>query len=288
MSKVTKDKETLFQLNAGTSDTSSNTPTNFVKRSRDVFAGIDDLGKLKPGSSLLQETTKFSDTRDSSVPSTVKTLKETEHYRNRESIFKLSEHEESGWPPAREEKPVARKWERGRDQDSDFRSRPRQTFKRPFQRQSVPDHVKDPKKYTKYNLSDVPGVTDHSNAQAAFSFLREQQEKERVEDAKKAEANSDSKNKVVFRKPIDGKGPRKKVDSSTNMEIVNVSCGNSKRILPEVEVGKDLVKNTIKRQFKLERNITSDDSEKPLEVNNDKSKLQTKLSHLTYEEEDDC
>ncbi|XP_043281384.1 protein TSSC4 [Venturia canescens] len=51
-------------------------------------------------------------------------------------------------------------------------------------RKSIPDHHRHPQKWTKYSLEDVQTeqMSDRSNAQAAFSFLRELRARKSIED----------------------------------------------------------------------------------------------------------
>ena len=77
--------------------TESGKNLSFEERSRNLFSSLDECTKLTPQSSLYQKKLHNTDRPgDSSRPS----RRDTEDFRNRESIFKLSEHEESGWPPS--------------------------------------------------------------------------------------------------------------------------------------------------------------------------------------------
>ena len=59
----------------------------------------------------------------------------------------------------------------------------------------VPDHVKNPEKYTKYSLKDVPELSDRSNSAAAFDFLRNLKKGE-----EESEPPADLSQKIVFKK----------------------------------------------------------------------------------------
>ena len=301
-----------FQLNLGTqSPPISSASATFAERSRDVFAGLNELEKFKPGSSLHQETAAASE-QPNQKHSIGRGQKDTEHFRCRESIFKLSEREESGWPPPpssgskidRYNKPaVGNRWERGRDQDSDFSARsssyqPRQGFKRPFyrpQKGSVPDHVKNPGKYTKYSLEDAPGVTDRSNAQAAFAFLN--QLKEANEHHSDEKSGKDKNNKMVFKKPKIRREKEENMTEKLNVETHVFTPGPSKRILPEAVVGRS-AKST--KKSKLQVKLADDWEDEQMSVSCHKSEhktdakdkrpnknCKTRLSHLMFEEEDD-
>ena len=170
------------QQSSGRISESNSGKLSFEERSRNVFSSIDEAEKLTPESSLYQK--QLSTSNNSMHVSTRVNSDETEAFRNRESIFKLSDREESGWPPSNRFKSNAGQWERGRDQDSDFGRKPnRQAFKRPFNRQKIPDHAKNPSKYTKYSLSDAPNVSNQSNTQTALAFLKELSDrKEKMQD----------------------------------------------------------------------------------------------------------
>ena len=58
----------------------------------------------------------------------------------------------------------------------------------------VPDFVKNPEKYTKYSLKDVPEVSNKSNSAAAFDFLR------KLKEDKDTEPAADLNQKIVFKK----------------------------------------------------------------------------------------
>ena len=60
----------------------------------------------------------------------------------------------------------------------------------------VPDFVKNPEKYTKYSLKDVPEVSNKSNSAAAFDFLRKLKEDKDGD----AEPAADLNQKIVFKK----------------------------------------------------------------------------------------
>merc|ERR1719245_132865 len=74
----------------------------------------------------------------------------------------------------------------------------------------VPDHVKNPEKYTKYSLKDVPELSDRSNSAAAFDFLRNLKENKDEE----TEPPADLSQKIVFKKREKKEANIKKVDKS--------------------------------------------------------------------------
>ena len=96
MSNANNSQTNGFQLKSANDSVSSSTST-FAQRSQNIFAEIDDLEKHNSGSTL--QLTK-SPSNSANLASNSEGRKETESFRNRESIFKLSEREESGWPPS--------------------------------------------------------------------------------------------------------------------------------------------------------------------------------------------
>ena len=275
MSK-TNQKQDMLQSKSGVGQKSS----SFAERSRDVFSCLDGLEKLKPGSSLHQETPA---TVSQSLDTTPRIQTETESFRNRESIYKLTEREESGWPPSKQLKRSRDQWERGRDQDVDFRETKRQSFKKPFDRQKIPDHAKNPQKYTKYSLSDAPNVSDRSNTQTALAFLKE------LSDRKEQGANlEDSKEegaKIMFNKPK--RNANKEIKSTSDLQQ-SASSAISKRILPEAVVGQS---SSFKATSSRKKNINI--SNETVSSNNDAKPIKkaktnnAPLSHLMYEDEED-
>ena len=282
MSNANNPQTSGFQLKCANDSISSST-SNFAQRSQNIFAEIDDLQKHNSGSAL-QLTKSTSNSANSQ--SSAEGRKETETFRNRESIFKLSEREESGWPPSSRNKPYAGKWERGRDQDSDFRPKSfNPTFKRPNQRRNTPDYVKNPEKYTKYSLADAPGVTDRSNTAAAFAFLREQ-ERQKTCKLNLQEDSSGVHDKMVFRKPKT-KNESGAKNESTELATKSMS---SKRILPETVVGRSSSFRTLQSSTKIKEAEVADIDQKSrkstqTKVKKDKNK-QSMLAHLMYDEDD--
>ena len=83
----------------------------------------------------------------------------------------------------------------------------------------VPDHVKNPEKYTKYSLKDVPELSDRSNSAAAFDFLRKLKENKDEE----SEPPADLSQKIVFKKREKKETNIKKVDMTTDEDESSVS-----------------------------------------------------------------
>lgn len=277
MSKNCKNQEPA----QNTSENSSRKSLSFEERSNQIFSSIDKLEKLKPDSSLYQQKASSDSQSLREVPSTTK--HETDEFRNRESIFKLSEREESGWPPPNKLNPNTGQWERGRNQDTDFgnKSTPH-SFKRPFNRHKAPDYTKNPSKYTKYSLSDVPNVSDRSNTQTALSFLKELSDrKEKVQElTDNAEENP---SKIMFKRPR-----RNEHKNDPDPDLNDTAPAKSKRVLPEAVVGRSSsYKTSSKKGLKQSKcEMSGNTSEKVENKTGQRSRKVQTLSHLMYEDED--
>lgn len=155
-------------------------------------------------------------------------------------------------------------------------------------RKIIPDHHKNPHKWVKYSLEDVRSeqMSDRSNAQAAFSFLKElrarrkrescEGESEELMDTDEPKPDGDVQvargckftARVQFRKSIenkDGKEPPVVIVERDERPVFR----NSKIILPEYVVGQKAERRTKKNR--------------PV-VKIDRSK-QLKLSHLDEPDE---
>jgi len=243
----------------------------FDSRKKDIFANIDSLAS-KSASNTKQEKHEKSEERqprnirdnsDSRFYDARNNRNRTEDFKGRESIFRSPN--ESGWPPAR---------------SRHDRKRPHGNPRGP---KRTPDHVVNPNKYTKYDLSDVSKdqLSDRSNSRAAFDFLRQ------LKDRKKEEDNSNSDQdeqdfetrKVSFKKPFNFKKPS--TPGSPKAELTSsaaVQDGN-KRIMPECVVGQKSKPKSI---------VKSDDSSKTSEKSKIKKSSKTIcLSHLDEEEDDE-
>ena len=237
------------------------TSSGFQSRSKDIFANLDSIADNK---SKIANSPK-NRSRSRSPPTSRNDDRRNEkryskEFKGRESIFRTPN--ESGWPPSR----------------SDFRG-DRHKSNRNFKQNSrkfVPDHVKNPGNYTKYDLSDVSRdqMSDRSNTRAAFDFLREL--KDRKEDDEICEDDlkkMDEGAKISFKKP---KKPEKSSNESGSTSS-NVVKDGVKRIMPECVVGQK------PKSSALESKSNSDSTKKSKKSN----KKQISLAHLDDEEEDD-
>merc|ERR1712012_247272 len=116
----------------------------------------------------------------------------------------------------------------------------------------VPDFVKNPEKYTKYSLKDVPEVSNKSNSAAAFDFLRKLKEDKDGD----AEPAADLNQKIVFKK-------------------------REKKVVTE--------KDKSEEETKPVRSEASGSDKPKLKTKDSKSKIKSKpmLSHLDEDEEEE-
>jgi len=257
--------------------------SSFEERSRSLFSSLDECTKLTPQSSLYQ---KKSHNNERSNDSSRASRRDTEDFRNRESIFKLSEREESGWPPSNKLKSNSGQWERGRNQDSDFGREPkRQGFKRPFNRPKIPDHARNPSKYTKYSLADTPNVSDRSNTQTAFAFLKELSDRKSNTNELKQEDN-ETTGKIKFQRP---KQKSEEPNNFSSLSTENTATSAiSKRVLPEAVVGKQsgFKSSSSKKALKVPPKEDSASTETEEKKKDKKTKKLNTLSHLMYDDEE--
>jgi len=236
------------------------TSSGFQSRSKDIFANLDSITDNK---SKIANSPK-NRSRSRSPPTSRNDDRRNEkryskEFKGRESIFRTPN--ESGWPPSR----------------SDFRSghKSGRNFK-PNSRKFVPDHVKNPGNYTKYDLSDVSRdqMSDRSNTRAAFDFLRELKDRKEDDDISQDDLKKvDDGTKISFKKP-------KKIEKSSNDSgsSSNVVKDGVKRIMPECVVGQK------PKSSAVEPKLNSDSTSKKSKKSN---KKQISLAHLDDDEEDD-
>jgi len=233
----------------------------FDTRTKDIFANIDSLASTskKQQNSEEQKQPRKRITAPSPPPEDNcrdSDKKRTEEFKNCESIFRTPN--ESGWPPARS------RHDRKRPHHGNQRG-PRRT----------PDHVVNPNKYKKYDLSDVSKdqLSDRSNSRAAFDFLRQLKDRKNNDESNENPAENSEERKVSFKKPSTFKKPPSV--ESTSKPSSAVQDGH-KRILPEYEFGQKAKKSVVKL------------SDKTSEKSKIKSPSKTiSLSHLDDEDEED-
>ena len=228
-----------------------NSDSQFSSRSKDVFAGIDDIAKAK-------KTLPKDDQKDiSSDDLNEDRKKATQDFKGCESIFRSPN--ETGWPPSSGHQ---------RSNKRHSHSRPDRPRHRPRPPRKVPDHIVNPDKYTKYDLSDVSKdqMSDRSNTRAAFNFLKEMKDRQtRESDSSEGQASVSSK--VTFKKPI------RQLQSTSTPSSTVVKDG-VKRVMPECVVGQKRSKDITKKKLHSNKKTKSDSG-------------QISLSHLDEDEESD-
>lgn len=231
----------------------------FDTRTKDIFANIDSLASTskKQQNSEEQKQPRKRITAPSPPPEDNcrdSDKKRTEEFKNCESIFRTPN--ESGWPPTRSRHDRKRPHHGNRNQRGSRRTA---------------DHVVNPNKYKKYDLSDVSKdqLSDRSNSRAAFDFLRQLKDRKINDESNENPAENYEERKVSFKKPSTFKKPS--VESTSKPSAVQ---DGHKRILPEYEFGQKAKKSVVK-------------SDKTSEKSKIKSPSKTiSLSHLDEEDED--
>lgn len=132
------------------------------------------------------------------------------------------------------------------------------------------------------SLADVKDVTDRSNTAAALDFLDSCRKRRQAEDAAADDDDdgpSGSSSKVVFKKPKRAPPPATADPPKTEEEpSYGLSCGNSKRVMPEAVVG-----------LRPSANKRKTEDKKPATKAAAAAKKEKKLSHLDFEDdEEDC
>ena len=234
------------------------TSDGFASRSKDIFANIDSLAATKGQPSKSDDKNDSKDQRSKEdTPKQDRNEKHTRDFKGRESIYRSPN--ESGWPPSRS--------------DSEFRRPPPRDWndrKRPRGPKRVPDHVVNPKKYKKYDLSDVSKdqMSDRSNTRAAFDFLRELKDRKTPQDTTE-DTEKVTEGKISFKKPPSSFKKSDKESTSSNV----VRDGN-KRVMPECVVGQKKASNVEKKADKKAKNKKSSSSSISLSHLDDKEDYQ--------------
>ena len=246
----------MFKLSADSNE-------GFSNRSKDIFAGIDNLAAKSKQKDKSEEKSD-SITTDSNATTTAD--KVTQDFKGRESIFRSPN--ESGWPPK-----SSKYHPRGRNEGRGHSGRRPPPPRR--RGPKTPDHMINPSKYTKYSLSDVSKdqMSDKSNTRAAFDFLRELKDRKDHkydEDSSIKEQDSSSSHKVTFKKPI--RNHQEHGQPSTSGNVVRDGV---KRVMPECVVGQ-------KRSKDKDRQRTSEEPK-----NKKPKKGLVSLSHLDDDEDDE-
>lgn len=117
----------------------------------------------------------------------------------------------------------------------------------------VPDHKKNPHKWVKYNLATTAEVTEKSNSAAAFSFLRELEERKRKHDECDEPTQDNNDGKIVFKKPKASEAESKK----------GKTYRDGKLCMPAFEFGSQRPKES-KKQVTTEKKTSKSTTQRPL------------------------
>lgn len=188
---------------------------------------------------------KSSSIKDVTVEEDLEKSDDTSSYKGEESMFKRP------MPKLRRSSHVPRKFQK-------------------VNKIQTPDHKQNPHKWIKYNLSATSEVTDKSNTAAAFSFLRELEERKRKLEPTEAseESPADPSGKIVFKKP--------KVSEKQSSKVKTYRDG--KLCMPAFEFGSS---------SKIKSDNTKKRTHQAKESPSQKKKSAACLSHLQEEESDE-
>lgn len=132
---------------------------------------------------------------------------------------------------------------------------------------ATPDHKQNPHKWVRYNLSTTSEITEKSNSAAAFSFLRELEERKRkLEPTENSHDYSDSTDKILFKKP----------NTSKELSDKTKTYRDGKLCMPTFEFGSPKGEGHSKREKRIPKKDKSDT----------KDRTQTLLTHLQNIEDD--
>ena len=255
------------------------TSEGFQNKVKDVFANLDSIADKTEKKKTEEESNKKKDDEKPEKPrhyqhqhddrksrersrSPPRSNKPQDKFKGRESIFRTPN--ESGWPPSRSDQDRHRRPHRDRDQQR-RRLPPK-----------VPDHVINPNKYTKYDLSDVSKeqLSDRSNSRAAFDFLRNLKDhKSDADDIadRKEHQEMVQDGKISFKKPIRN---RNNEESGASSSSANVVHDGVKRVMPECVVGQKKPKSS------------DDTTTKKAKISTKNKQKSISLSHLDDEEDE--
>ena len=232
--------------------------SGFANRQRDLFACLDAADKERvnttPAARIADadddhgETATADNGMEVAVPSSGRKRKSPfKQFRGKESIFK------------RPAMPAPRR-----------------------ARQSVPDHQRNPHKWTKYTLGDVSpnDMSDRSNTAAALSFLQEL--KARKDSSEDMDVDVSSPKAIVF-KPV---RTEKRISSLGTVTTVSATAASEEADRPSFRSSKLVMPEYIVGQKKSSKKKLNKDSKASEEkVKKDKSK-EIKLGHLMDQEDE--
>ncbi|XP_053607054.1 uncharacterized protein LOC128673310 [Plodia interpunctella] len=155
-----------------------------------------------------------------------------------------------------------------RGKESIFKKKQDANIRECLRARTIPDHVKNPKKYVYYSLSDVTPdqLSDATNTATALALIRQ------MEDQEAEKSKMDDDDDTVFKKPTF------RVSSAVKKELptqdARTILKNNKIIMPEYIVG---VSQKKEKKDKAIRRTSQECTE---------TKAQLKLNHL-YDDDDE-
>lgn len=196
-------------------------------------------------------------------------LKDAEEQHNFSKFTKCTSQPDYGVIDKKTYKKVKHEMKQFRGRESIFK-RPEANMRECLRSKSVPDYIKNPKKWKYYSLSDVTPeqMSDKSNTQTALAFIREMEEREINKDDDEAIDETGA----IFKKPM---FKISKIIKDDNKEEQQPVFKSNKVIMPEYVVG------VSGKKGKSKRNIIKQDKN-----TEDVKKAELKLNHL-YEIEDE-
>lgn len=223
---------------------------DFTNRQKSLFDKLNEVEKLAGGSQQEDIPMELHSTQveemsidfDATRRLKRKRRSETKHLRGQESIFKRPEV-----PP-------------------------------PWRAKGIPDHKKNPHKWTRYDLGDVSqdDMSDHTNTSTALSFLGELRKRKMSPESLVDEPQNVmfSKGGILFKKPTSSRHLNVEVIQPLDrLETHGPVFRGSKRVMPEYIVGQGLKKN--------KKKPAAGDGQKTLCTSKE-----LKLNHLLEDEEE--
>ncbi|MPC29165.1 Protein TSSC4 [Portunus trituberculatus] len=151
-------------------------------------------------------------------------------------------------------------------------------------RNSTPDYIKNPQKWTQYNMRDTRVLSDSENKREGLKLLADLEartDKDNAAADQDMDFEEDPCPKIIFKKPsvssfIEPKYSKSAEDKAEEevMEKLDTEFGASKKfVMPEYVVGK--------KKPKSKGKLTDEDK-----VIEEREKKEVKLSYLMFEEED--
>ena len=192
--------------------TLSGTDNSFTSKTKDIFASLDAIEAKHNAvqKTIKEDTSLFNDDPKPEGVDWKRTPNDNQGFKR------------PGLPAPRSRSPINKK------QRNQGAPQPGQGHYRGRGRRA-PDHKSNPDRWTRYDLSDVPELTDRSNSRAALSFLSELRNRDMdTEEPEGAEIG-----KHLFKPPTARPTPI----TPTGGAIIP-SFGPSKRVLPEYVVGR--------------------------------------------------